>query len=613
MCGIAGIISSNPGPVTHERLEQMTRVLAHRGPDGEKFYINTAGNTGLGHRRLSIIDLSETAAQPMHYLSRYTILHNGEVYNYKELRENLQQKGYSFTTQSDTEVILAAYACYGTDCLQHFDGMFAFAIWDEQEQELFAARDRFGEKPFFYYFDNTQFIFASEMKALWAAGIEKKMNEKMLFNYLTLGYVQNPHNGQETFFTNISKLPARNFLRYKLSAQELSVESYWDVEIEPSKENRADEEVVKEFRALFTESVSRRLRSDVPVGSSLSGGIDSSSVLAVMTQLSGASYKTFSATFPGFAKDESVYIKKMAAASKAENIEIQPSIDDVLTDFEKICYHQEEPFQSTSTLAQYYVYESAGRHRTKVLLDGQGADEVLAGYFKYYPWYWQELYRSDQQMLQKEIAAARGLGVEESWGWKNKLAAKFPSHAAVFLQRNKKRSQRSHHDLSKTFISEYGESYYEISHLDTLNGVLYYNALMNGLEELLRYADRNAMAHGVEVRLPFLNHQLVTFIFSLPSHFKIRDGRTKWLLRKSMEGTVPDTILQRTDKIGFEPPQQQWMHDKKLQEYIREAMRGLVKHGILRESVLDKKIQPRDAHAAENYDWRYLLAGRLLL
>lgn len=216
-------------------------------------------------------------------------------------------------------------------------------------------------------------------------------------------------------------------------------------------------------------------------------------------------------------------------------------------------------------------------------------------------------------MLGHEMAAARHNGVQEEWGWQNKLAATFPGYAAVYLTRQRTRSQRKHQDLARDFVSGYGESYYETPHMDKLNGVLYYNTFMNGLEELLRYADRNAMAHGLEVRLPFLQHELVEFIFSLPSRFKIRDGRTKWLLRKSMEGKLPSSILQRTDKIGFEPPQQQWMHDEKLQEYMREAMRGLVKQGILREAVLDKKIQPRDAHAAENYEWRYLLAGRLLL
>jgi asparagine synthase (glutamine-hydrolysing) len=222
------------------------------------------------------------------------------------------------------------------------------------------------------------------------------------------------------------------------------------------------------------------------------------------------------------------------------------------------------------------------------------------------------LFRKNKNLLQQELAAARQAGVEEQWGWKNKLAASYPSFAAMYLKRKRTKGQRHHPDLTRSFVEEAGESYYTTPHIDQLNGVLYYNTFLNGLEELLRYADRNAMAHGVEVRLPFLNHELVQFIFSLPGNYKIRDGRTKWLLRETMENKIPAPILHRTDKTGFEPPQQQWMQDERLQEYMREAMRGLVKNGVLRASVLDKKIQPLDAHAAENYNWRYLLAGRLL-
>jgi asparagine synthase (glutamine-hydrolysing) len=255
----------------------------------------------------------------------------------------------------------------------------------------------------------------------------------------------------------------------------------------------------------------------------------------------------------------------------------------------------------------------ASQQSVKVLLDGQGADEVLAGYNKYYHWYWQELYSSNSKnLLQQEINAARNNGIIESFTWKNKLAASFPSYAAVFLKRNRVKKQLQHPGLSKEFLNSFGESYYTSPHLDQLNGVLYYNTLMNGLEELLRYADRNSMAHSTEVRLPFLHHELVQFIFSLPSNLKIRDGWTKWILRKTMDQRLPAAITWRKEKVGFEPPQQDWMKQDKLQEYTQEAKRALVKQGILKEAVLQKKIQPLDAHAAENFDWRYLAAGSLL-
>ncbi|MBO9199963.1 MULTISPECIES: asparagine synthase (glutamine-hydrolyzing) [Niastella] len=612
MCGIAGILTHQPDLLSVQRLTKMTEALAHRGPNGEGHWINKAHTIGFGHRRLSIIDLSAAGAQPMHYLGRYTIIHNGEIYNYLEIKETLRQKGYSFHSQSDTEVIMAAYDCYRSNCLQYFDGMFAFAIWDEQEQTLFAARDRFGEKPFFYYFDDIQFVFASEMKALWAVGIEKQMNEKMFFNYFTLGYTQNPAAAEETFYTEINKLPARSFIEYHLPEQRLTRSLYWNIDEDFIDETISDQQAISQFNDLFTQSIQRRLRSDVPIGTSLSGGLDSSCVLATIQSMAPRQYKTFSAIFPGFKQDESGWIKKVSDHFTTQNHAVQPNADRIIHDFEKICYHQEEPFQSASIMAQYYVYELARQQGVTVLLDGQGADEILAGYHKYYHWYWQQLFRDNKSALYHELNQARSLGITEPWGLKNKLAAAMPAYAGWYLRRQRARQQLRQNDLNTDFVYEHGESYYDIAHFEELNNILYYNTFVNGLEELLRYADRNSMAHGIEVRLPFLSHELVQLLFAIPARFKMRDGYTKWLLRKSMEPKLPAGLAWRTDKIGFEPPQQQWMHDARLQEYIHESKRTLVKQGILKEQVIHKKIQPQEAHAADNYDWRYLVAGQLL-
>lgn len=612
MCGITGILTSQSGLLSVQRLLKMTEALAHRGPDGDGHWINDNHTTGFGHRRLSVIDLSPAGAQPMHYGNRYTIIHNGEIYNYLEVKETLLQKGYRFHSQSDTEVIMAAYDCYGSNCLQYFDGMFAFAVWDEREQTLFAARDRFGEKPFYYYFDDNLFVFASEMKALWAIGIEKQINEKMFFNYFTLGYTQNPATAEETFYTGINKLPARSFITYHLPNRHLTRSLYWNIDVDFTNETITDEQAITQFNHLFTGSVQRRLRSDVPVGTSLSGGLDSSCVLATIQSMAPRQYKTFSAIFPGFKQDESGWIKKVADHFTTHNHAVQPNADRVIHDFEKICYHQEEPFQSASIMAQFYVYELARHHGVPVLLDGQGADEILAGYHKYYHWYWQQLFRDNKNTLQHELTQARSLGISEPWGLKNKLAAAMPTYAGWYLRHRRARQQLRLHDLNTSFVDEYGESYYDIAHFDELNNILYYNTFVNGLEELLRYADRNAMAHGIEVRLPFLSHELVQLLFAIPARFKMRDGYTKWLLRKSMEKKLPAGLAWRTDKIGFEPPQQQWMHDARLQEYIHESKRTLVKQGMLKEQALQKKIQPQEAHAADNYDWRYLVAGQLL-
>ncbi|HEX9514308.1 MAG TPA: asparagine synthase (glutamine-hydrolyzing) [Puia sp.] len=613
MCGIAGILSPDPTNITRERLQKMTDAIAHRGPDGEGAWISGSGLAGLGHRRLSIIDLSSAGSQPMHYLDRYTIVHNGEIYNYLELRSLLQSKGYSFASRSDTEVILAAYDHYGPDCLQYFDGMFAFAIWDEKEGKLFLARDRFGEKPLFFYRDATQFIFASEMKALWAAGVKKESNKKLIFNFITIGYTQNPANGFETFYQGISKLPARSFLLYDAATQEMKTSLYWDIRIE-NTHAPGDESVLMQFSGLLSASVNKRLRSDVPVGTSLSGGLDSSAVIAAICgqQKPVQDLRTFSAVFPGFEKDESPFIKLITDHFSLENYTTTPDAHDLIRDFERLVYHQEEPFASSSIYAQFKVFELAGRHQVKVLLDGQGADELLAGYHKYYHWYWQELYRNDKKAFALELEAARESGIDDRWTWRNRLAANLPVYAGIFLKKKRTAQQRRSKDLSRDLIENFGVSYYDIPHFDKLSGVLYYNTFMNGMEELLRYADRNSMAHGVEVRLPFLNHELVEFLFSLPSHFKIREGWTKWLLRVSMEDSLPREIVWRKDKTGYEPPQQTWMQDPVLQEYIHEARRSLVRADILQPAALHKKIQPQDAHAAENNDWRYLVTAACL-
>ena len=593
----------------------MTDALSHRGPDGEGFWQNADATVLLGHRRLSIIDLSEAAAQPMVYLDRYTIIHNGEVYNYIELREELQKKGYSFRTASDTEIILAAYDCWKEECVDYFDGMFAFAIWDEKEKELFAARDRFGEKPFYYFLKNDKLVFASEMKALWAAGVERKPNLKMLFNFITIGYVDNPNQPDETFFENISKLSPASSLIYRAAKKELIVEKYWDIDLNNALRKISDNEAIEQFNHLFSVSVKRRMRSDVLLGTSLSGGLDSSSVVAasnnIQTSIQG--HQCFTAIFPGFEKDESSHSKIIAEKYNLQQLTVSVTADDMMNDWEKFSWYQESPVGSASAYAQYKVFELAKNNNVKVLLDGQGADETLAGYHKYYKWYWQELFMKRKLIRSKEINAAKEIGVKERFGFKNILASFFPDFASIFLERQYLLHALRHNDLAKEFIRlQSKEAYYtRPAHLD-LNGVLYFNTCIHGLEELLRYADRNSISHGREVRLPFLSHELVEFIFSLPSNFKIRNGWTKWLLRKAMEKSLPPEITWRKDKVGFEPPQKIWMEHPRIQEAIHEAKRKLVKEKILKPEALDRKIEPKTAHEAENFDWRYFSSAAIL-
>jgi asparagine synthase (glutamine-hydrolysing) len=625
MCGIAGIVQPHPGLFSKEHLKKMTDALSHRGPQGQGLWENADGKVLLGHRRLSIIDLSDAAAQPMHFIpsainegganARYTIIHNGEIYNYIELRQYLRTQGYSFHTASDTEVILAAYDHYAEECVEHFDGMFAFAIWDEEEQELFAARDRFGEKPFFYSFNKKEFVFASEMKALWAAGVQRIPNLRMHFNFITIGYTDNPGCPEETFFENILKLPPASRLFYTPSTQELVIEKYWDIDPAIQDKSITDNEALEKFDQLFTTSVKRRLRSDVAIGTSLSGGLDSSSVVAMASKLTTppSALAAFTAIFPGFDKDESAFAMKVAGQFGLKHHTIEIGVNDFVNDWEKFLHHQEEPFGSASAYAQYKVFELAKQHNVTVLLDGQGADESLAGYSKYYKWYWQELFQKRKLTKSKELKAAKEIGVQEDFSFKNIIAALFPDIASVILERQYLANALRQEDLTRDFVRlQSKEAYYSTPVNFNLNGVLYFNTFIHGLEELLRYADRNSMAHGREVRLPFLSHELVEFIFSLPSHFKIRNGWTKWLLRQSMVKQLPHEIVWRKNKIGFEPPQKKWMEDARVQDMIQEARKKLVKEKILNPGVTSKPILANSSHDAVAFDWRYLAVASYL-
>lgn len=620
MCGIAGIISRDPNYIQPGMLRAMCNVLAHRGPDGKGIWQNEDNSVGFSHTRLAIIDLSEAAAQPMHYLGRYSIVYNGEIYNYIEIRRELKNAGYQFRTESDTEVIMAAYDFYGPDCVCHFDGMFAFAIWDEQERNLFVARDRFGEKPLYYHKTNEQFFFASEMKALWEIAVPKAVNRKMLLNYFALGSVQNPSDKSQTFFEQIYSLLPAHYMLYKAQSGTFAINPYWKLESQHQPKPNG-KNYVETFKELLSQSIIRRLRSDVQVGCSLSGGLDSSSIAAMVTTMlgpekAGSSFKTYSAVFPGFDKNESSFVDEVAGFLKLENYKTTPDADGLIKDFEKLCYHQEEPFSSSSIYAQYKVMQLAAANGTKVLLDGQGADETMAGYHKYLHWYLQELVSHNRFFaLQKAKRQFSAHNIHIQWGIKNFLAAMLPAQAAITLEKREYAYLTGNHEVSKSLLGEVrGREWDGIYKpiVTRLNDILYFNTMESGLEELLRFADRNSMANGVELRLPFLNAQLVQFIFNCPTSVKIHDGYTKWILRQSMNDKLPASIIWRTDKIGYEPPQKQWMQNSRLVDYMHEAKRKLVNNDLLRSTVLDKRPTPRHAHERDNFDWRYVCAAQLM-
>jgi asparagine synthase (glutamine-hydrolysing) len=613
MCGIAGIVSRDKISDADQRIRAAADALTHRGPEHEQYWLNEDKTVALGHKRLCIIDIDQRSNQPFQYLNRYYIIHNGELYNYLEIKKDLEQKGYPFSTSSDTEIIVAAYHVYKEGCLKYFDGMFAFAIWDEQEKNLFIARDRLGEKPVFFCYDENNFVFASEMKALWAAGIPKLVNESMLYNYLTIGYTSNPFDPQETFYQNIQKLPAAFFLNYSLPENKLTIEKYWSVETDENQ-NITTEEAIEKFTALFRDSIRKRLRSDVAIGTSLSGGLDSSSIVAMCAQQAKENYthKCFTAGFAGFDKTEESYASLVANKFALQHHLVNVEVEDLIKEMDAVMWHQEEPVGSASVLAQYKVYRAAKQNGVTVLLDGQGADEILAGYHKYYKWYWQQLYAEKKLNKSGELKAATALGINEHFGLKNKTMALLPHFSMAILQSKKAQQAFRKPELNREFAYQQKRNFYYSTPLNSsLNSALYFNTFVYGLEELLRYADRNSMAHAVEVRLPFLNYQLVEFLFTLPPQLKIKEGWTKWLLRKAMEPLLPKEIAWRKDKIGFEPPQKQWMQNAIVQEQIQASKKILVEKNIVSASVLNKPVKPSDAHAAENNDWKYWSASYL--
>ena len=614
MCGIAGIISLNKSLVNTQSLKKMADTLVHRGPDDEGFFINQKATVGLAHRRLSIIDLSDKAAQPMHYMQRYTIVYNGEIYNYKELKNTLQQKGYTFQNEGDTEVILAAFDFYKDECVIYFDGMFAFAIWDEETQILFCARDNFGEKPFYFYQQKDAIYFASEMKALWATGISKNIDEGMVAAYLGVGQVQNPRNKSQTFFKNIFALPAAHTISFSPHNNEYELKRYFDIDKKTQISN-SESNAVEKISELLQTSISRRLRSDVPIGTSLSGGIDSSTIAYFISQQNGnKNFKTFSAVFPGFEKDESILIDELSAQLNFENYKITPNAKEFVKDFGKIAYHQEEPFSSASIFAQYKVYELAAANNIKVLLDGQGADEVFAGYTKYIHWYLQEVLKNKPfDIFDKEKQFLKSNNVAFNWSVKNYFATYLPSFAANTLERKTAEKINKNTFLHKDLLQDLNAKNLIYKPTVTkLNDILYHNTMELGLEELLRFADRNSMANGVEVRLPFLNKDLVQFVFSLPTNMKIAEGFTKNILRKTMNNKVPNNILWNPIKTGFEPPQKSWMEDKMVQEMIQESKQKLVQEKIVSASILEKQISPSNAHDESNFDWRMLSLAQVI-
>jgi asparagine synthase (glutamine-hydrolysing) len=565
MCGISGIFSpqASESP-SFELLQRMTAVLAHRGPDDNGFY--RQGPVGLGHRRLSIIDVAGGKQPIVSADGMKAIVFNGEIYNFKALRRTLTEQGYRFVTQSDTEVILAAYSAYGTRCVEQLRGMFAFAIWDGTTQRLFLARDRVGIKPLYYCWDGNTFLFASELKAiLQDRRVQRDIDPCAVDDYLTYLYIPAP----KTIFRRIRKLRPGHTLT--VSAEGLAEREYWDLTFEP-KERVGEAEYAAGLREKLHEAVAIRLMSEVPLGAFLSGGLDSSAVVGLMTKLLDQPVNTASIGFREAGFDELPYARDVARAfhTAAHERTVEADAAKIL---DTLLWHYDEPFADASMVPTYYVSEVA-RERVTVCLTGDGGDENFAGYRRY---------RFDlfENRLRRWFPAALRRPVFGTLGWMYPKADWLPQifRAKTLLTNLSLPPEQAYyhsmcrftpvmkhvlyHDAFKRDLGGYDS--FSVMHdyfnrcrdWDPLSRVQYVDIKTYLVDDILTKVDRASMAHSLEVRVPLLDHEVMEYAAQIPSDYKLRRGEGKYIFKRAMTDFIPAAVLHRP-KMGFALPLAQW-------------------------------------------------------
>jgi len=573
MCGIAGIVRFDKKPIKKEFLTAMLQTIKHRGPDDEGFFVD--GYVGLGHVRLSILDLSNAGKQPMtDATGRYTIVQNGESYNYIELREELKSLGYTFQTQTDTEVVLNGYIEWGEAVLDKLNGMFAMAIYDKQEQTLFIARDRFGVKPLYYYVSGEQLVFASEIPAIMKALPNKpKANENVIFDYLVFNRTDQT---EETFFSNIFKLQhgccITLNLKQSFTKESLPIRKWYNLaehvhtrKQEISHMTSADAE--RCYMDLFKRAIKLRLRADVPWGVCLSGGLDSSAITAtIIKEMKEPNVHSFSAIYGKDSRaDESTFIDEFKGIVPNMHY-IHPNAEKLYAHLDDYVRIQGEPTPTTSPYALYSILSEASKY-VKVILDGQGSDEALAGY-EYIPglYYKSLLTHFKWGRLAKELIQYAKL--HKSW--------RHVKYMAFFLLPSKMRTkvrvmQRGY--INPEFVEKHKNSVIadKLYSANTMTEMLI-NHFEYKLEHLNKWGDRDTMAFGIEGRSPFLDKNLVEFSIALKDELKIKGGYTKFILREVMKGIMPEKVRLRVDKKGFSVPQDEWFRTEKFHKLVYDIL-----------------------------------------
>ncbi|HEX8179975.1 MAG TPA: asparagine synthase (glutamine-hydrolyzing) [Pyrinomonadaceae bacterium] len=605
MCGINGIALSSRArrDVDVGVLERMRDVIAHRGPDDAGIFVER--NVGLGHRRLSIVDVA-AGQQPMtNEDGSLRIIFNGEIYNHAELRPGLEARGHVYGTHCDTETILHLYEEDGARCVEHLRGMFAFAIWDSRRRELFIARDRLGVKPLYYVeTPDGSLYFASEIKALLAArAITPEINYAALPDYLA----NHATSDTETLFCGIKRLLPGHTLRWRDG--DVQISRYWDISFARADEatGRSDDDYVEEWTELFRTSVRLRLMADVPLGMFLSGGIDSSAIAAVMSGMVAEPIKTFSVAFAEREANELEYARLVAHAYRTEHHEVVVSPEEFFAALPRLVWHEDEPLAHPSSVALYFVSQLAAQH-VKVVLTGEGSDELLAGYGRYRKTVYNLALGARYHGLTPAAlrhAVRRGIEHLPAAGARQKLARTFLcippeieslyfDNFAVFPQALQQALLTPETKERTGRLDPYAgvRHYLARTDADTLLNQLLYADVKTYLHELLMKQDQMSMAASIESRVPFLDHKLVEFTARLPERMKLRGWTTKYILRQSMKGVLPEPILKRR-KMGFPVPVGAWFRGPFrtiVDEYVlgeRALARGLFAPSVVRQLVAE--------------------------
>ena len=563
MCGIVGIIGNN---AKASNILHLLDVQKHRGPDFMDFYCEE-NKVALGHNRLSIIDLSENANQPFSSdCGNYILIFNGEIYNYIELRNELKSK-YNFRTQSDTEVLLNAYKEWGESCLDRFNGMFSFAIWNKKEQILFAARDRFGVKPFYYFYNNSDFIFASEINTILSAGVSKIANEKVWLNFFSEGSYGLP---DESFYQDVNQLSAGHFLTLKNNKLQIRKWYFFENRIK-SLFNHSEKNEEEHITNLLLKAINLRFRADVPIGFNLSGGLDSSILLALIDQqvIDKTAIETFTFITNDDRYDELKWVKSLLENRSFHLNVCELSAGEIPDLSLQITRHQMEPYGGIPTIAYSKIFQKASQKGVKVLLDGQGSDEAWAGYDYYI--------NNSKSVIQ---------GVTKS-----------PFRTEV---------------LDTDFAKNYTKTEYNKPFGDYLLNLQYRDLFYTKIPRALRFNDRTSMMYGTELREPFLDFELVEYVFSRPTDFKIKNGVQKWMLRKIAEQFLQKKLV-LAPKRALQTPQREWL-SKDLKDWVRAEVEILYSNNWFNKTKLETELDLffKGDNQSSFHIWQWVNAAQIL-